>query len=93
VDEEESGRTGALNRWKKYGEGLKSTASYSTVSIEMALSVGLGYLVGDALDGWLGSAPYGMLAMVILGSAAGFFSLFRSLKRLKMRDDDDAPER
>jgi F0F1-type ATP synthase assembly protein I len=77
-----------VEKWKAYGQSLRTTFSYSTVGLEMALSVGLGYLVGDYLDGRLGTTPYGMIGMVLLGSAAGFFSLFRSLKRLERRDDD-----
>jgi ATP synthase protein I len=62
--------------------------SASTVGLELALSVGLGYLAGDALDGWLGTAPWLMLVMVVLGSAAGFYNLYRGLKRMRTREDE-----
>jgi ATP synthase protein I len=79
---------GHLNRWKEYGQGLRSTISASTVGLELALSVGLGYFIGDWLDDWLGTEPYLMLALVIVGSIAGFLNLWRGLQRIRRQDDE-----
>lgn len=54
----------------------------------MALSIGVGYWIGDSLDDWLGTAPYLMLAFVLLGSVAGFLNLYRGVKRLRDQDDE-----
>ena len=81
---------GALggDRWQRYGSGLKSAARFSSVGLELAFSILLGYLAGDWLDGWLGTGPWLTLVMIGVGTGAGFLSLFRALRRL-MRDSED----
>lgn len=69
------------SKWRRAGEGIKQAASFSTVGLEMGLSVALGYFLGDRLDGYLGCGPFGMIGGVLLGTAAGFLSLYRALKR------------
>ncbi len=76
------------DRWRRYGSGLKAVVGFSTVGLELAFSILLGYLAGDWLDGRLGTTPWLTLTMMGVGIAAGFFSLYRALKRL-MRNDDD----
>ncbi len=76
------------DRWQRYGSGLKSTARFSSVGLELAFSILLGYLAGDWLDGRLGTAPWLTLVMVGVGAGAGFLSLYRALRRL-MRDSED----
>ncbi len=77
-----------MDKWKDYGRHIRNTVSFSTVGIEMGLSVGLGYLLGDWLDSRLGTGPWAMIGLVLLGSAAGFLGLARALKRLKKLGDD-----
>ena len=76
------------DRWKRYGRNLRQTVSMSTVGLEMALSVGVGYFIGDWLDGWLDTQPYLMITFVVIGSIAGFLSLYRKLKRLNSEQND-----
>jgi len=77
------------DRWRRYGSGLKAAVGYSTVGLELAFSILLGYLAGDWLDGLLGTTPWLTLAMIGVGIGAGFLSLYRALKRLTRIDDDD----
>jgi len=77
-----------VEKWKNYGRHVRNTVSFSTVGIEMGLSVGLGYLLGDWLDARLGCSPWGMISLVLVGSAAGFLGLARALGRMKKLDDD-----
>lgn len=79
---------GAVEKWKDYGRHVRSTVSFSAVGIEMGLSVGLGYLAGDWLDARFGCSPWGMISLVLIGSAAGFLGLARALKRMKKQEDD-----
>ena len=76
-----------VSRWKSYGSGLKRTASLSSVGLELGLAVGLGYLIGDFVDGKLDTAPWGMIFFIVIGSAACFLSLYRALKRIESQDD------
>jgi F0F1-type ATP synthase assembly protein I len=77
---------GRNQRWFAYGKGLRSTARFGTTGLEMALSVGLGYLVGDYLDGKAGTRPWLMLAGVLLGTVAGFVNLWRAMKAAQRSD-------
>lgn len=77
-----------MDKWKNYGRHIRNTVSFSTVGIEMGLSVGLGYLAGDWIDSRFGCGPWGMIGFVLLGSAAGFLGLARALRRMKRLEDD-----
>ena len=55
------------------------------IAIELlsGLLVGLG--VGYALDRWLGTRPWLMLAFFVLGTAAGFMNVLRAVRSLEQR--------
>ena len=76
------------DKWRDAGKNLRKTASLSTVGLELGLSIAVGYLAGDWLDGRFGTAPYCMIGFVLLGSAAGFMALYRALKRARKDEDD-----
>jgi F0F1-type ATP synthase assembly protein I len=57
------------------------TLSASSVGLELGLSVVFGVLFGRWLDGKLGSAPWLMLAFLLLGAVAGFRSVVRAVSR------------
>ncbi len=79
--------TVAVNKWERYGTGLKNTMRFGSVGLEMGLSVGLSYLLGDWLDGKFDTAPWLMLVSVMLGTVAGFWNLYRVVVRAG-RDGD-----
>ena len=49
---------------------------FSTIGLEMGLSVVLGLLIGNYLDHWLDTAPWMLMSFLMLGFAAGFRRLF-----------------
>jgi ATP synthase protein I len=53
------------------------TLSASSVGIEMAVAVVLGFFVGMWLDKQLGTAPWMMIGWLIAGFAAGLRAVFR----------------
>ncbi len=59
--------------WKALGE-------LSTVGITLVLSTVLGMVAGYYLDRWLGTKPWLFLVGLLFGIAAGFVSLFRTVK-------------
>lgn len=77
-----------MEKWRKYGESLKTTFSFTTVGIELGLSIAVGYLLGDWLDSRFSTAPWFMVGLVVLGACAGFLNVFRSLKKLTRSQDD-----
>ena len=60
--------------WKGFG-------SYSTVGLELALSVIVGLFAGQWLDEKLDSGGLLTVLGMVLGAVAGFRSLFRALRR------------
>ncbi len=57
------------------------TLSFSAAGIELGLSVVIGALLGHWADGRLGSQPFGMLVMTIIGFAAGVRAMVRAGRR------------
>lgn len=57
------------NPWKRL-------LQFSTIGLEMGLSVVLGLWIGNYLDRWLNTAPWMLVLFLFLGFAAGFRRLF-----------------
>jgi ATP synthase protein I len=47
------------------------------IGVELVVSILVGAGIGWAIDQWLGTAPWAMVAMVFLGFAAGVANVFR----------------
>jgi ATP synthase protein I len=71
------------------GKILRQIASYSTVGLEMGLSVAVGAIIGYYLDKWLNTEPWLLIVFLIFGAIAGFRSLYRALKRLERENKED----
>lgn len=63
-------------------ERLRKWGQLAGIGPFLAASVVVGYIFGRWLDGRLGTAPWLMVAGVLLGSAGGFIELVRLLKDL-----------
>lgn len=74
---------------KDAGQLFKQLATYSTIGLEMGLSVAVGGIIGYHLDRWLGTDPWLLIAFLIFGTIAGFRSLYRALKRLEQEEKRD----
>jgi F0F1-type ATP synthase assembly protein I len=68
-----------LNREQR--EQLKQLGSLSTIGLELGLSIALGFLGGQWLDGKLGTEPWLKWIGFGLGLAAGARSLYRAVRR------------
>lgn len=71
------------------GKLIRQIASYSTLGLEMGLSVAVGVIIGYYLDKWLHTDPWLLIVFLIFGVIAGFRSLYRALKRLEREDKED----
>ena len=58
----------------------KALAELSTVGITLVLATVIGLAAGYWADRWLGTSPWLTMLGLGLGIAAGFVSLFRSVK-------------
>ena len=56
---------------------------YSSMGLEVGLSVVVGFLIGTRLDDWLDTAPWFLIIFGIAGIIAGYRSMFRMVKRVQ----------
>lgn len=64
---------------------------FSTVGLELGLSVIIGLLVGQWLDARLGTEPWLLLLFLLFGMVAGFRSVYRLLREYNQPDDEKRP--
>jgi ATP synthase protein I len=60
----------------EFGSGLQA-------GIEVVAGVGVGALIGWALDRWLGTTPLFLIVFFMLGAAAGVLNAYRHLRRMQ----------
>ncbi len=75
-----------VRKSRRYNRYLR----YSTVGLEMGLSVIIGLFVGQWLDTQLGTEPWLLLVFLLFGMAAGFRSIFRLARERHDEEDEDA---
>ncbi len=62
-------------------DSWQSTVEYGSIGVELAASVFIGAFLGYRIDLYLNTEPYFMVGGLILGAAAGFYSLYRVVKK------------
>ena len=60
-----------------FRQGLSMAAR---IGVELVVTTVVGAFLGYLVDGWLGTRPWIMVAGVLLGSAAGFRTIYRSIR-------------
>lgn len=68
---------------------LKDVGRLSAVGIEVVISTVLGLLAGSWLDGKLNTAPYLKIAGLILGTIAGFKSVYQTARKAARREKNE----
>jgi len=71
----------------------KSALMVASVGIEFAVAVGIGYWVGDWLDGKLGTRPWLMYLFLGCGIAAGFRGFWRTARKYWPQEDEEKDTR
>ncbi len=72
----------AARRSRRMYEGLSASAA----GLELGISVAIGALFGAWLDGKLGTAPWLLIAFLIIGVVAGFRGVLRAVARAERAD-------
>ncbi len=62
---------------------IRTLGNVSTVGLAMAISIGIGALVGHYLDKKFGTAPWLLLIFLGFGVAAAFRNLYIMYKKIK----------
>ena len=75
-----AGQVGGQGPQQDYGQGFKYGA-------DLIVGVGLGGLLGWALDRQFGTAPLWMVLLVVLGFAAGLLNVIRSAKKAQAENE------
>ncbi len=60
---------------------------FSSMGLELGLSVIVGCLIGSFLDNLFGTDPWMLLLFIIFGMIAGYRSVYRLLKRLNAENE------
>lgn len=68
-----------------FGQGTK-------LALELVSGVLVGAVLGYLLDRWLGTSPWGMILLFMLGLAAGFMNLMRAVNREASKFSQDELE-
>jgi len=63
------------------GKGYVEYALLAMVGTQLVVSIFIGFGIGYWLDGLLGTRPLLMLIFTFFGVAAGFFNVYRELKK------------
>jgi ATP synthase protein I len=66
----------------------RALAELSSIGLTMVAATVIGLVAGYYGDRWLGTKPWLTLVGLLFGIAAGFVSLFRSLKASEREQDD-----
>jgi ATP synthase protein I len=66
-------------------------ASYAWRMVtELVAGLGIGFVIGYALDAWLGTKPLFLVVFILLGFAAGVNVMFRTAKEMQKEADKSA---
>jgi ATP synthase protein I len=66
----------------------KKLAELSSLGLMLPSSIAVGLFIGYQLDKLLGTRPWLLILFFLLGTASGFYSLIRGLKKLLDKDTD-----
>ena len=62
------------------------------LGIEMVVATAVGSLMGYALDSFLGTKPWFLIAGVLFGGAAGSLSVYRTAMRITLEETEESNE-
>lgn len=77
----------SLTKDKK--EVVRSLISYSSLGLEMGLSVAIGIGIGYFLDAYFKTSPYLTIIFMFFGIAAAFKTIFLLLRKIEREDKRD----
>jgi len=66
---------------------IRSLLSYSSLGIEMGLSVAIGIALGFFLDKVFKTYPYLTIIFMIFGIVSGFRTVYRIAKKMERKDE------
>lgn len=77
---------------KDYVSTLRNAAPYMDLGFRFAAAAAIGGWAGHWLDGKLGTHPLLLIFGIMLGGAAGFINLYRTVMRLTHSESQNKKE-
>lgn len=71
---------------------MGTIGEYLTIAFVFPVALVLGFFAGRWVGGWLGGPTAGAITGLLLGTAAAFYNLWETLKRLDRRDAERREE-
>ncbi|MCX5813802.1 MAG: AtpZ/AtpI family protein [Proteobacteria bacterium] len=68
---------------------VRSLISFSSLGLEMGLSVAIGIGMGYFLDSYFKTSPYLTILFMLFGIVAAFKTIYMLLKKVKKEDERD----
>jgi ATP synthase protein I len=68
---------------------FRKIAELSSIGLMLPSSIIVGLFFGTVLDRWLGTGPWLLLTMTVLGIVSGLLSLFRALSKYSKDQSPD----
>lgn len=62
---------------------LKNYLAFSTMGLEIGLSLVIGFFIGRFADDYFNSTPFGVVIGCFLGVVAGFRLVYQKIKKIK----------
>lgn len=62
---------------------------FSSMGLELGLSVIVGLVIGSYLDKWLGTDPWMLIIFASAGIIAGYRSVYRLLKKIQSDSEEN----
>jgi len=85
------GGTGQKDRPEGPTTSMNGLGLAFRIGTELVAGIAVGAGIGYALDRWLGTGPWLMVAFFFMGSAAGILNVYRAMGNLARRPTDDRP--
>jgi len=73
---------------RRQRDEMRDTGSALTIGYMLVVSILIGYGLGSLVDRYFNTEPWGMLAGLVLGIAAGFYNLFEVAIRMSRQDEE-----
>jgi ATP synthase protein I len=81
-------RKGSVRKTEGQSPNMSGIGQALRLSTEFIAGIIVGGGAGWAFDRWLGTSPWGLIVLLLLGTCAGFFNVARAAGLMKSRTGD-----
>lgn len=78
-----------MSEEKKINESFRAVAPYLTLGAQLAVTVIVFFFIGKYADEYFQTAPWLMIAAIVIGSAGGLIKFFRTVIDLGNKEEHE----